>query len=438
MAFALPKHEPAVFATPTGEERRRITRMRTALVMSSPYYGILAMRLIPKEGAEFKTAATDGKHFFYNPAYIAGMEDSKLKGLIAHQVGHCFLGHIWRRGTRDPRLWNIACDYALDAMLVRAKFDVPNPLVNPAWAGWSAEQIYAVLGEPRQGSGQGNAQPGDGNDGQSPDDAAEEQSEDATQRKQPGQAGNTDGGAKSKQAAIDAMFGEGPTKGEVLDAPAETAIQDQAEWNQAVVAAAQVAKSQGSLPGDLELLIQEIIAPKVDWKSITRRFAQMCASLDYSWRTPSQRYTEVYLPRLRSEHMPPFVIGWDTSGSMMSAKDQATVMAEVSAIIEEVMPEVTHVVFFDARVTGTQEFMPGDPLKYEPRGGGGTRFEPVFEWIEEQGIDPACLMMFTDMYGSFPSEEPSYPVLWASTTKPSELSDRYQAPFGEMVYLDFE
>src|SRR5207302_5076792 len=143
--IALPKQEPAVFAKPKGDERQRIIRMRTALIMGSPFYGLLAGRLKLVEKAEIGTAATDTKNLFYNPSYVAGMSDAKLRGLLGHETLHCTNGHAWRRGTREHRLWNIACDYAIDQILVRGGFDVPNPLVNPAWAGWSAEQIYSVL-----------------------------------------------------------------------------------------------------------------------------------------------------------------------------------------------------------------------------------------------------------------------------------------------------
>jgi predicted metal-dependent peptidase len=60
-------------------------------------------------------------------------------------------------------------------------------------------------------------------------------------------------------------------------------------------------------------------------------------------------------------------------------------------------------------------------------GGGGTDFAPVFKHVEEQGIEAACLVYLTDMYGSFPKSAPDYPVLWVST---SHIDN---APFGEVL-----
>lgn len=388
----LPKQDPVKHVTPKGDERTRIVRMRMALVMGSPFYGLLAMRMKLVEDSTQSTAWTDGKRMGYNPAYVAAMSDAELKGLIGHETMHCTNGHIWRRGTRHHKLWNLACDYAIDPVLERSGFEVPNKLVNPAWQGWSAEQIYSALMQEME-----------------------------------------------KQGKSLADLGDGPTKGEIVDAPEETSIQDQAEWKQAISSAAQIAKSQGKLPGDLEELIGELLAPRVDWKAVLRRFVQQCAALDYSWSAPSKRYMSMgaYLPRLRSEQMPPVVIVVDTSGSI-GTEELKQFGGELSSIIEEAKPEIAHIVYADARVNGTAEFLPGDLIEYKPVGRGGTDFRPAFKWVEEQGIEPACLIYLTDMYGSFPDEVPEYPVIWASTTKLEGLPANYRAPFGEEVYLDFE
>ena len=416
MTLALPKQEDLVFAKPKGDERSRITRMRTALVMGSPFYGLCSMKLKVVEKPEVTTAATDGKSLFYNPDYVAGMSDAKLKGLVGHETLHCVAGHIWRRGTREHRLWNVACDYAIDQILQRAGFDVPNALVNPDWAGWSAEQIYAALLEEvekqRQKGKQQNG--GDANEGE----------------------GTGEGGGY--QQALDLMFGESPSKGQVLDAPQETAIRDQAEWKQAISAAAQIAKSQGKMPGNLEILVAEALEARVDWKAVLRRFVQMCATLDYSWRSPSTRYAPLglYLPRLRSEQMPPIVIGVDTSGSIGGGELRAFA-GEVSSIIEEANPETTHLVFCDARVQSVKEFLPGDPIIFKPAGGGGTNMMKIFEWVDEKGIEPACVVVLTDCYTPYEGEVPAYPVIWASTTKEENLGNN-TPPFGEVLFLDFE
>jgi predicted metal-dependent peptidase len=418
---ALPQQEQAKFAKPKGDERHRWIKTRTRLVLKSPFFGMLAMRLKLTEAPWCMTAATDGKHLFYNPWYVAALSDDELTALWAHEVMHCTNGHPWRRGQRDRERWNWACDYAIDPLLVDAQFKVPNATVNPQWRGWAAEQIYSHIPVPKKqpqqggGSGQGQGQGQGGQQGQGQD-----------------QQGGGSGGEKDERAPSYA-----PTKGEVLDADQGEANQQQAEWKQAVSAAAQVAKSQGKMPAGLEILVNDWLEPRVPWKAILRRFVQQKAKLDYSWTRPNKRYASqgVLLPSMRSEQMPPIVIAVDTSGSI-GREELAQFAGEMGAILDEAKPEIAYVVYCDAEIANTQEFLPGDQLVFKPKGGGGTSFVPVFEWVKAQAIEPACLIYLTDMYGSFPKEEPEYPVLWASTTKHPPAG--YMPPFGDMVFLDIE
>jgi predicted metal-dependent peptidase len=61
-------------------------------------------------------------------------------------------------------------------------------------------------------------------------------------------------------------------------------------------------------------------------------------------------------------------------------------------------------------------------------GGGGTDFCPPFQYVQDQGIRPECLVYLTDLYGPFPAA-PEYPTLWCSTT--SQV-----APFGTTIEIE--
>ena len=64
------------------------------------------------------------------------------------------------------------------------------------------------------------------------------------------------------------------------------------------------------------------------------------------------------------------------------------------------------------------------------KGGGGTDFRPVFEWIKDNlPNEPDAVVYLTDMQGRFPREAPAFPVVWAATTKD-------KGPFGETVHID--
>jgi hypothetical protein len=101
---------------------------------------------------------------------------------------------------------------------------------------------------------------------------------------------------------------------------------------------------------------------------------------------------------------------------------------EISAISDQAQPEVIHVIYCDAAVQSSQEFQASEPIHLEPRGGGGTDFRPVFEWVEENQIEAVCLIYLTDLCCHSYPEPPDYPVLWVTDS-------RNTAPFGETAQI---
>lgn len=57
------------------------------------------------------TAATDGKRYYWNPAFIMCLTDIGLRLVNAHEAFHDNFMHPQRRGARNPKLWNWAVDY---------------------------------------------------------------------------------------------------------------------------------------------------------------------------------------------------------------------------------------------------------------------------------------------------------------------------------------
>ena len=77
----------------------RITKQRTQLILSQPFFGTLALRLRTVERQDIQTMAVDGKSLFYNPAFVDTLRDEELRGVIAHEVMHCVHHHMTRRGA---------------------------------------------------------------------------------------------------------------------------------------------------------------------------------------------------------------------------------------------------------------------------------------------------------------------------------------------------
>jgi predicted metal-dependent peptidase len=387
----------------------RIRKARTALLLDHPFFGSLLYRLKDRESRAVKTMATDGISLFWNPEFVETLTAATLAGTLAHEVMHPALHHHLRRSGRDPKGWNIACDYAINPLLVDAGFRLPEGvLLENRFRGMSAEQIYNLL-ESDQGS-----DPNSDNDQES---TASDNSNGS-----PAQNESSDPSAPETDGGI----------GQVLDAPLESddspTVEEQArEWETAVKQAMTVAQQAGKVPAGLDRAMEGVAEAAVNWREDLRRLWSETAASDYSWMRPNRRHlwNGLYLPGVIKEGVGEIVIAVDCSGSI-SGRQLRLFEAEARSILEGQRPECVHVLYFDAVVQKVEIYEAGQPISLNPVGGGGTEFGPCFDWVEERGIMPQTIVFLTDLFGSFPSEAPCYPVLWAST-------GRRQAPFGEVI-----
>lgn len=356
---------------------QKMIKARANLVMGHPFFGTLALRLKMVEDPSIETASCDGTSIRYNPKYVNKLPLSKVQGLLAHEVMHPAFLHHTRRGSRDKRKWNQACDYSINTILINAGFDLPEgTYVNPAYNGMTAEHIYTLLpDDPKGDNGQDQQNNDPGGDG-GVDDSPNSQNK---------------GGSQSQQN------------------------HEEAEWKVAVAQAAHVAKQTGHLPSDIERMMEELFEPVLPWRSILRRFMTEKCNDDFSWKRGNRRFIAqgLYLPsRLSDDAMGEIVICIDTSGSV-SQKELTEFGSEIKGIVDEVRPSKVRVIYCDSGIAHIDEFGPDDDLQFAAHGGGGTDFRPPFKWLEENQIVPRALVYLTDGYGPFPEQEPNFPVMWA-------------------------
>lgn len=375
--------------------RKQMVRARTALYIEDPFYGVLALRLRMVEDTSIPTACISHTTLYYNPRFIETLDQIETKTLVAHELLHILHDHINRRCGRHPGKWNAAADYVVNDVLVNTEtpdangrmgksFKLPEGgLYNPMFTGMTADHIYTLI---------------------------------------PDSDGDPSSNASDSFGAMDSM-----KEGEGTAEERETADLD---WKVAATQAAHIAKKQGKLPAGLERFIDDLVNNKVDWREKLRKFATEISKNDTSWMRPQRRMLPFgyYLPSLHSESMGTFVSGIDTSGSI----DDYTLAlfgAEISAVRLATTPLKMVNIYCDAEVAHVDEFDQTEELYFEGHGGGGTDFRPVFDYVEEEDLRPACLIYLTDGYGSFPDDPPPYPVLWVMTTD-------VQPPWGDYVRIE--
>jgi predicted metal-dependent peptidase len=388
------------------DTQRKFAKARTELVLDHPFFGTLLLRQRMEEKAgETKTMAADGARIFYNLEYVERLSLEELKGVLAHVILHVALLHHTRRDGRHQALWNKACDYAVNAILLKAGFKLPQPYLHkPEYEGLSAEAIYARIQE------------------ESPSEKIEEGEEELPEEAQTG-------------VVLDAGSPTDPT-GRIKASQAEKE-EIESEMKVQVRQAAQAAAGVGNIPEGLLLAIDELVEPRIPWREKMSRFLAETARNDYSWTTPNRRYIYhgLYLPALAHPELNNVVVMLDTSGSV--SREQLTMMAsEVMELLAMYQsdPEILFL-YIENEVAGHQFISAMEfPENFEPVGGGGTDFRPGFEWLEEEGILPSVVIYFTDgMAYHFP-EEPDYPVIWVLTRK----NTMFENPFGEIVCMEEE
>jgi predicted metal-dependent peptidase len=360
-----------------------LVRARTQLLMDQPFFGTLALRLRLVAREEIDTAAVDGTHLFYNPDFIKKLDPMQLRGLIAHEVMHCVLSHMTRRQERDFDRWNVACDHAINLHLLDSGFILPKGvLADKAFTDMSAEAIYNQLPE------------------------------------------------KVKMCKW----------GMVLDSSSEGNSQSinqvESQWQIAIGEAISVAKARGKLPAYMELLVTDIVAPKIPWKTVLWPWFTELTNNDYSWRKPNRAYIseDEYLPSMYEEACGKIAVIFDTSGSV---PDEAGVQffSEMDAVIEHVRPSSVVFIQADAIVQDVKVLDCMDKLQdcdRKFRGRGGTAFAPAFKHLQEEHPDVQAIVYLTDLdSGDFDEAErfAPAPTLWVST------NPRAKAPFGVTIYI---
>lgn len=410
----------------------RIQAARSALIVSQPFYGVLLTQLRLDERADVKTMQTDGRSLAFNPQWVAGLNDGELTGTLVHEVQHLALGHHVRRGSRDLRQWNEACDLAVNPMVKAAGFVLPKGvMLDPAFADMTAEQIYAARAA-RPKNDQGNQ--GDQGKPGKPDQGAAGAPGD---QGKPGAAGNDPGApgapgdAPGGPGAPDT--GEGP--GGIVDpAPDAPGIeQAAAQWETLTRQAAAVAMKAGDGSGNLAKTVAELSRSRFDWRDSLARFIDDTAQRVNDWSRPDRRFMggEFYMPGKTKAAIGHLAVAIDSSGSINDQVESAFAGA-LQGILDSGIVERVSVTWCDSSVKGEQAFESGDVVRLVRMGGGGTAFAPALEHIDQAHQDAAAILYLTDLDApeSRFGKPPAAPVLWLA------WGTKTAAPFGEVIPMD--
>jgi predicted metal-dependent peptidase len=359
------------------QARERLVTARIGLLLRHSFFGNLATRMqLINADLWCSTAATDGQKFYYNSRFIMMLKPKEVEFLVGHEVLHVVYDHMGRRDNRDPEIWNIADDYAVNADLKRHKvgqFITSVPcLYEQKYDGKAAEAIYDDLMKNVQKI--------------SIEDLLDQMIDDHMDGE-----GDSDGDGDN----------EGKGKGKRPSMSAEERERVRQEVKQAIINAAQSAEA-GQLPLGVERLIRQHTNPVMPWRELIQTNLTSAIRTDYSWMRPSRRgwHMDAIMPGMTPGEEIDVVVAIDMSGSI-SNKQAQQFLGEISGMMDAFDGYKIHVFCFDTEIYNPQDFNSEnmDTIDtYEPMGGGGTDFDCIFTYLKDIGNVPKRLICFTDGY----------------------------------------
>ena len=393
------------------EVREMLITARVGLLLKASFFGNLATRLKLINADEWcSTAATDGRNFYYNSRFIKMLRPKEIEFLFGHEVLHCVYDHFGRRGERDHQLWNIANDFCVNADLVKHKVGekittVPC-LYDPKYDGMSSEEVYDQLYKKAKKLDIGDLL----------DKMIDE---------------HLDGDGEGDEG--DEKEGKGRPK---LSAEERQAIKD--EIKEAMLAAAATVDGAGNLPAGVKRLIQELTEPQMNWRELLRMQLESTIKSDYTWMRASRKgwHMDAVMPGMKLDPMIDIAVALDASGSISETmlKD---FLGEIQGIMDSFPAYKIHVFTFDTEAYSPAQYDSDnldDICDYEVKGGGGTDFTAIFDYLKKEEIEPERLVVFTDGYpfGSWGDEN------YADTVWILHGTTSIEPPWGQYAYYDEE
>ena len=376
----------------------KIQRACARIAWRQPFFGAFIMRFPVEEmpdhlKGQCTTMCTNGRAIYWAPEFVAKISDDEVEGVIIHEIFHIIFKHAYRLKRREPKKWNIACDYTIDPMV----HDLPGVALpklpgmemhhDSKYDGHHAEHVYELLPDQDQ-----------------------------------------QGGASSIGEVIQPTTEDGKP---LSQSEADAEMQD---VDRMTVQAADAAKRVGKMPGCMKQYIDSLLEPKVDWEARIRTFVGGENPEGYTYKRPHRAqfwHNRMIEPSVEKTGVEKMVICIDVSGSV-SDKEIAQFLGEMNHISEEFQPEEITVIQHDTDVRRVDVFERGDiidALRIEGR--GGTCVQPTFKYIEDHIDHPDRIIWMTDMGIGDWGDDPGYQVLWVATMDT-------KAPYGETVYIKID
>ena len=323
---------------------------------------------------DMPTAAISHRQLFWSPKFFESLDQESRVTILAHELWHNALAHGLRLGSRCPQLWNIAADHVINLLLKEHGYYMGGfpYIMDDKYIGWSTEEVY--------------------------DDIVKS------------------GGKPFKQ----------DPDGDVIYADGDEDIAEGMGKVVAAFASSKITCKPGDVPGEVELVVDAYLNPKLPWNVILQNYFNSVVEEVYSYARPNRRYSDPIMPGMVGrEGLEHLIFGSDVSGSI--TEDQILrFFSEGKHIQEDLEPEAMTLVTFDTKVQNVFRMERGEDFKkFVITGRGGTCLIDLFEMAHKE--DATALVIFTDLYVDIPPN-PGFPVIWIVVDNPTA-----EVPYGQLI-----
>lgn len=398
----------------TTEER--ITKAKTLLMKSAPFYGYLIMNANVRETKNPKMIQTMGidmkLNIEYNKEFVDTLSDAELQGVLCHEVMHPAFRHFIRLHQRDRNVWNVATDLFINHTLLGEGWKLPKLALLPKDGKYEIkfqdgtkttieidnktsehmyEEIYKNLPPNSGGCKCGQDQDGDGKgkdgDGHSHSDE--------------GKPCPYCNGGLPQFDNHNYAEDERDENGERLS---DDELNDlEKRLTDKVVEAATIAKDRGNCPGFIEKMMDEMFNPQINWKTVLYKYITKILPYNYTMAKPGRRsyaYKNLYLPTILKESLE-IVAAVDLSGSITS-EEYGEFAAELISLARQFTQLRMKILYWDTRVVDELKVTGQNAKKiltHEVSAGGGTTMTCVKEHFDKaKKQHPRLVIFLTDGY----------------------------------------
>lgn len=385
------------------ETMRQLEDAIIRLLKQRPFYGqfLLQFRRRPYQGRKAAAVALIDAMptLMVSEQIFCRFSPPEQQGLLEHLVKHILHLHPCRRKERQPKLWDIACDLAINPGIEHLPPEALRPERFQLPVGLAAEEYYHhLLLLPQLGDHQG-----DGHGEAFREQTGDKQTSEAV----------TDSADYQPQTLDDHHHWQEADRTPVPLSEQVVRQMVQSAWK----------KSDADPDEELRDLINSYLRPPtIPWQQILRQFIGTAGRVGRSttWKRAHRRFGQT-TPGIRKQQYLNLVVGIDVSDSTDTQPLREAFAVELLRIAQARKSRIT-VLYAGSRIQKVASFTGKPAIVDVYRGGGFTDLRPIFHFARKMHPRPAAIIYLTDGYGPAPdlSDIPTLWVLSPDGKKPVE------------------